>query len=338
MKSRPISKCLVLAFLFSVSLFCRHFPVTGDGTGSPVGYWKNGHWVGLPLPYGVNDGWVSTIFVSGSDVYAAGSLRSQQSTPVGYWKNGRWVQLGYPGGFIKSLVLSDSVVFAAGAEFNSGYWKKGKWHDIGQKHDIAKAIAISAGNFLIGGAAGGRPGYWKNGNWIGLPAPWQGGSGEVDALAVSGDDVYAAGGQAAYSGPGYWKNQQWISLPNAGFGGTANAIVAAGTDVYVGGFIWISKGVRVMVPGYWKNGIWVALPPGPGERGYVTALAVTEKDVYAGGAVSGADFQLIPGIWKNGRWKAMPRPRGNEGNVVGSLVVSGENVFAGGARVYQFSR
>jgi len=84
--------------------------------------------------------------------------------------------------------------------------------------------------------------YWVNGQETPLP-----GGGYVNAMAISGNDVYIAG-FTAY-GPdqaAYWKNGQLVTLPN---GSSATGITVAGNDVYVCGNGGNNNAV------YWKNGV-----------------------------------------------------------------------------------
>ena len=66
------------------------------------------------------------------------------------------------------------------------------------------------------------PCYWLDGTWVGLPLPAGATDGHVEAMAVSGNDVYAAGNTDA--GPGYWLNGTWTSFAGTG-GGVVHALV-----------------------------------------------------------------------------------------------------------------
>jgi len=69
------------------------FECTPGGVTVP-GYWKNGAWVGLsPLSAAKSTG-VTSLAVSGTDVYAGGYSNNASNVVVpGYWKNGTWTGL-----------------------------------------------------------------------------------------------------------------------------------------------------------------------------------------------------------------------------------------------------
>jgi len=129
--------------------------------GSVTGYWKNTIWTSLPSPEPsigeASYSYVRSIFISESDVYAAGW---NEGSPNGYspcyWKNGILVQL-------PKISVSDG--------------------------SSAMSIVVSNGDVYVGGS---RPdssgveehGYWKNGTWVGLPRLSTAGVGWVSSLVV----------------------------------------------------------------------------------------------------------------------------------------------------------
>jgi hypothetical protein len=136
-------------------------PGSSAYSGNP-GYWLNGSWVGLALPAGQTAGAVTSLFVSGTDVYAGGFSHNANATIPGYWLNGAWVGLaapvGFDGGEVHSLVLSGGKVYAAGVS----------------------GVGDGTGYF-----SSTVPGYWLNGAWVGLPIPSPGtGFSSVSSLTV----------------------------------------------------------------------------------------------------------------------------------------------------------
>jgi len=73
------------------------------------GYWLNGKWVTLPIPSGSSGGLVTSIRISGADVYVGGGLNPVTPTTVGipgYWLNGSWVPQALPVGSSSGSVIS----------------------------------------------------------------------------------------------------------------------------------------------------------------------------------------------------------------------------------------
>src|SRR5262249_49324488 len=103
-----------------------------NGDSSVATYWKNGNAVTL------SDGSfryapAHSIFVSGGDVYAAGTESNGNRVMATYWKNGQRVPLsdGSKDAGAISIVVSGKDVYVAGWEYNNccsvtpKYWKNG---------------------------------------------------------------------------------------------------------------------------------------------------------------------------------------------------------------------
>lgn len=228
-------------------------------------YWKNG--VAFSLPCGgisggsgyptTYDDYVSSIFVSGTDVYVAGGSHVYQmgvdSTYrfARYWKNGVPTELtkglagvssltgttSYP--TTTSIAASGSDVYVSGYEWGGTYgqttaiyWKNGLVHFLTDSlsGSSANTVAVSGNDVYVGGYANiNRISYatiWKNGVASQLTTGTGGSS--VMAVFVSGSDVYAVGWENinGYSIAKYWKNGVSTNLSN----GTNRA---EATSVYV---------------------------------------------------------------------------------------------------------
>src|SRR5207244_2479119 len=90
----------------------------------------------------------------------------------------------------------------------------------------------------------------------------------VNALAVSGSDLYAGGsftnaGGVAATNIAKWNGSTWSAL-GSGMNGFVSALAVSGTDLYAGG------GCSCVAK--WNGSSWVAL--GSGLNNYVSALAV----------------------------------------------------------------
>jgi len=219
-----------------------------------IGYWINGSYTALP--YVINT-FTKSIVVNGSDIYIVGNNSTSNSTATAaaiYWKNGQEVDLtqnisNVTNAFTTSLFVAGTDVYTAGylgVNYGNGqgvYWKNDSLVYLPDCY-IPVAIGVAgntvyvAGQSLTHGIA-----YWVNGQETllsGIPA-------YVNAMAVSGNDVYIAG-YTAY-GPNqacYWKNGQLDTLTD---GSSATGIAVSGNDVYVCG----NGGSNDAV--YWKNGV-----------------------------------------------------------------------------------
>ena len=217
-------------------------------------YWKNG------VPVVLGDGAVTSIAVSGSDVYAAGQSSIESGAPSSYWKNG--VPVPLPG--------STSV----------------------------NAIAVDGNDVYVGGVmTGGIAAVWKNG--VAMLLQKDGAPNEtfsyVYSLAINGGNVFAAGGIALNNNPkdtvdyndygnlaALWKNTSptILSASSSSPANPLNNILTSvflyGTDVYVTGQI-INNPAQQFQSYYWKNGVAVQLSDGGGRGTLSHSIFVAPK-------------------------------------------------------------
>ncbi|MCX6912486.1 MAG: hypothetical protein NT167_05430, partial [Verrucomicrobia bacterium] len=133
------------------------------------------------------------------------------------------------------------------------HWDGSSWSALGSgMNGWIKALAVSSGTLYAGGAftkAGGKAATnlakWNGSSWsalgsgISAPAGYPDYGGSVNALAVSGDKLYAggaftkAGGNAA-NYIAQWNGSSWSAL-GSGMNNPVSALAVSGGTLYVGG-------------------------------------------------------------------------------------------------------
>jgi hypothetical protein len=200
----------------------------------------------------------------------------------------------------------------------------------GPDHDVF-AIAANGNDVYIGGTfsrigsvAADQIAKWDGAKWSALG---DGLTGVVEAIAVSGNSVYAATGNNLY----VWDGHTW-SVFGGGVAGVS-AVVVSGSDLYVGGTFNAAGGVSANGIAKWDGSSWSAL--GSGMTNRVRTIAVNGSDVYAGG-----DFITAGGVNANGvaRWDETSWHPLGDGVAscpgchpeVDSIAVSGSDLYVGG--------
>ncbi len=265
------------------------------------GYFKNGVFTAMPGDCAS----VTSIFVSGTDVYIGGVDNTYLPK---YWKNGVGVSVplttGHNEGTIRGMFVSGTDVYAGGDDNGNSadevprIWKNGSPTPITFQYggDIW-AITGSGTDVYAAGYQWSEPlggngiaTYWKNG----IPTPLTDGTNDAVAYAifVVGSDVYVAGDDGGVAT--YWKNGVAFpqSVPDPSYEAEARSIYVTGTDVYVSGeYRDLAK--------YWKNGVMTDLSQTtPGGVNYESAAAITGKgaNIYIAGEIASQGY----GYWTNG--------------------------------------
>ena len=152
-------------------------------------------------------------------------------------------------------------------------------------------------------------------------------SGQVQALAVSGTDIYAGGGfnVSGSVSIGKWDGSSWTGL-STGTDNTVLALAVSGTDLYAGGLFTTAGGSPANYIAKWDGTSWSAL--GSGLNGPVNALVVSGTDLYVGGTFTSAGGSPANYIakWDGTSWMAL----GSLSGQVQALAVSGTDLYAGG--------
>ena len=262
---------------------------TINGILSPV-IWKDG--TIQDLGNGVVNGQVSSVFVSGNDVYAAGQIFPDSTNfsihKAALWKNGVLEIL--PNGGTQSRVYSICVdinnnVYAAGEQSVMGpaLWKNSVLLNYNNQYSLGSYFSVTtngadvyvAGQQIMGSGIT-LNGYWKNGVFTNIP-----GCFSANGIEVSGSDVYV-GGRTFVNGydaiASVWKNTNllWSSPP--GYNLSVRDIGVSGTDVYLAGSINEPNNFSSRKGTSWKNSIPITLTQGV--IGDVNSIYVKGSDVY----------------------------------------------------------
>ncbi|MCX7791253.1 MAG: hypothetical protein N2378_11485 [Chloroflexaceae bacterium] len=220
---------------------------------------------------------VYALAASGNNLYEGGVFQNAAGIPeadrVARWDGSAWSALGGSGdsgalnNAVYTLAVSGGNLYAGGTFRNAAgileadyvaRWDGTAWRALGGSGDgalngVVAALAVSGGNLYVGGAftnVAGIPEADNVARWDGTAWRALGGSGDgavtgpVNALALSGGDVYVGGpfinaaGIAEADYVARWDGANWSALGGSGNGvlfSDVFALAASGSDVFVGG-------------------------------------------------------------------------------------------------------
>jgi trimeric autotransporter adhesin len=305
---------------------------------------------GLP---GVQGGAVNAVAVDGGDVYVGGTFTTAGDAPHAYiaeWDGQAWQNLagglsGAPSGEspeVDALALNGNVLYVGGI-FTTAH----NGSTAVTAHDVAA---------------------WdtQTGTWSALGSGIAAGSTcgfcfvRVEALAVSGSTVYAAGsfgkaGSVAVNSIAAWNGSAWSALGKGLWScsacspvqpGDVSALAVSGSTLYAGGSFDHAGTVAAGDIARWDIGsaAWSALGSGvvPGYLGGVFALAVNGTSLIVAGDFTKAGPVAVNSIavWSGSAWSAIDGAGSGVTDGTGStasegrvdaLLVSGTTLYAGGA-------
>ena len=312
--------------------------VNGNVSAQKIAKWNGSNW--SALSGGLTEGGdVRALVVSGTSLYVGGAFYTAYNG-VSARRVARW-----------DLTGSEWSALGTGMDSNS---LTGEW--AGQ---IVYALAMYSSSLVAGGnfyesddQATKRIAVWDGTSWKGLHDPSNGVSrgvysfdnegGYVNAIAVSGSDVYVGGyftlaGATQVRHIAKWNGSSWSSL-GLGLDNEVLALRVLGADLYVGGYFYYATNtgpavVEVNCIAKWDGSAWSAL--GHGVSDGVNALAVLEGKLYAGGSFEYATNTspttpvLVNRIakWSGTAWSSLGS---GMGGAVLALAASGTDLYAGG--------
>lgn len=160
--------------------------------------------------------------------------------------------------------------------------------------------------------------------------------GDVNAIAVDGQNVYVGGefttaGGVTVNRIAMWNGTEWSDLDGGVSGGNVNAIAIHDGDVYVGGAFTNAgsgEGITVNRIVRWNGAEWSSL--GTGANATVLALASDGEALFAGGGFTQIDGVAASRIarWNGSEWS--PLGTGLSSGRVDALAVNAGALHVGG--------
>src|SRR5262245_39976875 len=175
----------------------------------------------------------------------------------------------------------------------------------------ASVLAISS---LFGLSVAAQNPTFSDANWSSLGG-FPGVDDSVYAAVVDGSGNLYVGGSFSTAGNvsaewvAKWNGTRWSAL-SSGADGHVSALAVLGNDVYVGGDFRTAGGDTVNCVAKWDGSSWSPLGSGmsgPDFGTYVSALAVSGNDLYAGGHFTTAGGIVATNIakWNGSTWSAL---------------------------------
>jgi hypothetical protein len=266
--------------------------------------WKNG--VPVRLTNGTRQAVAYSVFVAGTDVYAAGFENNQFNRAAAkYWKNGVAVNLSNNGfdTFATHIAVSGNDVYVTGYGTGFSYdkallWKNGVLTELtnGTYEARAEEVYVSGNDVYVAGWEYNEnfvriAKYWKNGNEVVLTN----GTADASALSivVSGEDVYVCGMENRIAT--VWKNGIAQKLGSNSKVTIAHSITLQGSDVFVAG----ADDTNAAIPFYWKNGKSIALEVN--ESIMPRSIFVLNNSIYIAGGGFAGNGRSFAQYWENGK-------------------------------------
>ncbi len=308
----------------------------GEVGASGIARWNGVSWSALGS--GVNDSvWALTIF--GDYLIVGGRFTMAGGSPAKYvarWDGNAWLPLGAGmNNWVIALTSSDTNLYAGGLFTTAGgnivnkvaRWDGFAWSALGTgiTNDDVRALVTSSTDLFAGTSSGVRK--WNGTSWANL-----GLNGIVQALTMVGTNLYAGGffqvSGASSHNIAKWNGTNWIGLSTGiGNGSWVYAVVASGTNLFVGGSFTTAGGSTANRIANWDGSKWS--PVSSGLNGPVYAVAMFDTNLYVGGAFDRAGSFTLNRVarWDGSVWTGLGV---GMNSTVRALAVIETNLYAGG--------
>jgi hypothetical protein len=310
------------------------------------------------------------INVSHAADMSSSSRTAASNIDSGTWKSFGGISNGCSGSIWAMAAAANGDIYVGGnfsacggvAAHSIARWDGSSWSALGDgTNGYVYAIAVSGNDVYVTGSfqyagdvAADNVAHWNGSAWSGLGsglgyagAPTNGPGAPIGhAIAVSGDDVYVGGafdlaGGVSVNSIARWNvvSQVWSALGNEAsngmtsglYLGEVDALVIAGTTLYVGGGFSSAGGIAGGNIAAWNGSTWTTL--GQGVNGAVLALAIFNNQVYAGGTFTRAGDGIAWHIarWDGAAWAALDNSvdQGTNNSVL-AMAASPDGLYIGG--------
>jgi hypothetical protein len=318
---------------------------------------------------GANNPVNAIVVAPNGDVYIGGSFNSVagvSANGVAKWSasSNRWSALGSGVvGTVWALAISGNYLYAGGTFTSAGgtpvneiaRWNisSGGWSSLGSgpAHAITapfiRALAVDgSGNLYVGGrfdSAGGvasrNVARWNGTAWSGLGGGIGATADSVDALAISGSDIYAGGSFSSPSGNlAQFNGVNWTPLSH-GVNGKVDVLALSGSDLYLGGEFTQAtdangpKTVNYLAQWHIPSSTFSSLSVGL--NGFVYAILVSPGGIYAAGTftMAGGNPASHVALWDGNAWSTLQNQYAIQDGVDSyafALALSGNDLYVGG--------
>jgi hypothetical protein len=266
-------------------------------------------WDGTHLTELDDDSEVRSVFVSGTDVHAVGSVTVGGVLKAAYWKNGKLENSRVDAEYSSILVSDSGDIYVGGSRFNGTHNIAVVWKNLGPsevQNDLSDgseeaaltSLFVDGSNVYAAGFNGNRGAIWINVNesYVTVNPVGDVLSVRLNSIFVSEGSIYVAGYEEL--GPTelkavVWKNSQKLyDFPISGGSSTVVNLFVSGQDVYSVGSEYNGTSTKAIL---WKNDQKTYLTDGTHGDGAAEAVAVDGTDVYVGGYEGSIGM-----TWKNG--------------------------------------
>lgn len=312
-------------------------PSVGDGTWFSFG----------SVRHGCNGAINAAVTMANGDQVFGGSFSAcggVVAKGLARWDGLRWYAYGGNGwqGTVNALATAGNDLYVGGtggalatyggpSAIYIARWDGSAWYSYAsdstqQLNGFVNAIAIYGSDLIVGGAFLGLSDGLQNrshvarfsaGAWLPLGTDASNGvDGPVNALTVSGSNLYVGGAFANASGIAAnriarWNGSAWASVGSGaqnGLDDTVWALAVSGSDIMVGGAFQRAGGQLAGGIARWNGSQWFPLGSNPaGVTGTVRTLRIIAGQTYVGGSMSFAGTLPISNVarWNGSTWSAL---------------------------------